>query len=717
MPAVAPGGRDEHRRSGDGAGDGTVAPPAGPARGRLARAARVLRDEALLALELAGLLALAVTRPVLDSFGRSPETFLARGATARDVVAFGVLVAVVPALALSSVGVASRLGGRRVRGWCHSALVGLAGGLAVWRLGVDATAWGRALVAGAAVAAGAVLLVARHRSATLATYLRFLGVASVGFLVQFLALSPTGELVVGGGGVAGVLDGETALPAEAGDLPPVVVVVLDALPTTSLLDGHGRIDADLFPNLAALADDATWYRNHTTTALHTFQAVPSMLSGRLPSDPSPLPDHRNFPHNLFTLLGGTHDVEAVEQLTRLCPEVLCPPTRDGALGALLGDAVEWWRGGLEEERATGAQILPGALEPDRLDEFLAWIEDQDFTPGDRPGLWFYHLVLPHEPYHLLDDGSRYEVVEEDPYGLFLGSIWHGTGVDVARQRHLLQLQAVDHALGVLIDRLREADAYDSTLLVVVGDHGEAFAAGEPRRGVGEAQPEQVAWTPLLIKAPGQTEGAVDDANVLNVDLVPTIAELMGLAPAWDDVDGVPASQADAVRGVGKPVLHTDFDTVEPEDDGEFVVLDAAAGLERVLAADPVPGEGELAIWQRTEHGSLVGRSVDELDVGPDRGAALAVRDLDRLEDPGDGPPVLEVIGETDLPEGEVVAVAVDGVVAAVAPVQPAPWWDEGRVVHALLLPDALGERNTLEAYAVEGPPGRARLRPLTVTAG
>src|SRR5690606_33349910 len=211
-----------------------------------------------------------------------------------------------------------------------------------------------------------------------------------------------------------------------------------------------------------------------------------------------------------------------------------------------------WRGGVEAERAPRAQILPGALQPDRLDEFLAWIEDQDFTPGDRPGLWFYHLVLPHEPYHLLDDGSRYEVVEEDPYGLFPGSIWHGTGGDVARPRRLLQLQAAAHALGGLIGRLREADAYDRPPLVAVR------AAGEPRRGVGEAQPEQVAWTPLLIKAPGQTEGAVDDANVLNVDLVPTIAELMGLAPAWDDVDGVPASQADAVRGVGKPVLHTDF---------------------------------------------------------------------------------------------------------------------------------------------------------------
>ncbi|HLT69795.1 MAG TPA: hypothetical protein VKZ72_06495, partial [Acidimicrobiales bacterium] len=65
MPTSAPGGRDEHRRSGDGAGDGGAAPPADAARRLVARGARALRDEGLLALELAGLLALAVTRPVL----------------------------------------------------------------------------------------------------------------------------------------------------------------------------------------------------------------------------------------------------------------------------------------------------------------------------------------------------------------------------------------------------------------------------------------------------------------------------------------------------------------------------------------------------------------------------------------------------------------------------------------------------------------------------
>src|SRR5690606_941510 len=144
-----------------------------------------------------------------------------------------------------------------------------------------------------------------------------------------------------------------------------VVVVLDALPTASLLDGTGRIDAELYPHLAAFAEDATWYRNHTTTAAATFQAVPALLTGRLPELSAPMPDVAFHPGNLFSLLAGTHDVEAVEQITRLCPPDVCPRGGGGALRKLLGDAVEWWRGGLLAERhagrAPGGQCLRAVL--------------------------------------------------------------------------------------------------------------------------------------------------------------------------------------------------------------------------------------------------------------------------------------------------------------------------------------------------------------------
>src|SRR5690606_6379139 len=266
---------------------------------------------------------------------------------------------------------------------------------------------------------------------------------------------------------------------------------------------------------------------------------------------------------------------------------VCPREGGGALRKLLGDAVEWWRGGLLAEHDAGARILPGALEPDRLDQFLAWVEDQDFTPGDRPGLWFYHLVMPHDPWVVLDDGTRYAALDEEPYGLAWHDRWDA-GTEVARQRHVLQLQAVDRALGVLFDELRAAGTYDDALVVVVGDHGEAFTPGARLRGLGEAQFDQVAWTPLLIKAPGQTEGAVDDANVLNVDLLPTIADLLGIGVPWETY-GVPARQVPSVRPPDlKPVPSDAQPAQDPAPGGR---PGARRGRGRGVAAHPLRPPG------------------------------------------------------------------------------------------------------------------------------
>ena len=121
------------------------------------------------------------------------------------------------------------------------------------------------------------------------------------------------------------------------------------------------------------------------------------------------------------------------------------------------------------------------------------------------------------------------------------------------------------------------------------------------------------------------------------------------------------------------------------------------------------------MW-RARFGHLVGRPVAELAVGEPADAELAVRELDRLAT-GD-PPLLELLAPTDLEEGTVVAVEVDGTVAAVAPVTPAAPDDDGdRVVHALLHPDAAGGDGRVAAHVVEGPAGSPTLRPLRVVDG
>jgi hypothetical protein len=87
------------------------------------RAQRSLRELALDAAAVVGLAGLAITQPVLDLFGKNPTFFVAGNYGRRQIVAFVLVVAVVPALTV----------------WIVTALAGLAHqrtGVVVHRLGV-----------------------------------------------------------------------------------------------------------------------------------------------------------------------------------------------------------------------------------------------------------------------------------------------------------------------------------------------------------------------------------------------------------------------------------------------------------------------------------------------------------------------------------------------------------------------------------------------------
>src|SRR5215207_1047941 len=104
-----------------------------------ARSAPAWTDELGLGLEVAALAAFTFSRPVLDAFGRSPETFIARHASTLDIVLFGLVVAFVPALIVAVTGAITRLFGPVVRLRVHLVLIAVLGGLAAWRLGRDLT--------------------------------------------------------------------------------------------------------------------------------------------------------------------------------------------------------------------------------------------------------------------------------------------------------------------------------------------------------------------------------------------------------------------------------------------------------------------------------------------------------------------------------------------------------------------------------------------------
>ena len=97
-----------------------------------------------------------------------------------------------------------------------------------------------------------------------------------------------------------------------------------------------KIDAQRYPNFAALAHDSTWFRSATTVQWLTEVAVPAVLTGILPKNTGRklLPIYADHPDNVFTLLGGSYRVRAVESITSLCPPKLCKEVRGASPSAV-----------------------------------------------------------------------------------------------------------------------------------------------------------------------------------------------------------------------------------------------------------------------------------------------------------------------------------------------------------------------------------------------
>jgi hypothetical protein len=122
-----------------------------------------------------------------------------------------------------------------------------------------------------------------------------------------------------------------------------------------------------------------------------------------------------------------------------------------------------------------------------------------------------------------------------------GDTWEDSvrATEAGRQRHLLQLQYTDRLLGVVLDRLQQTGC-------------PPHARHRDRRPQDRVSPQQarvrstriarpidlpeLAYAALFIKAPGQIAATLDRSDVQLVDILPTLADLVGVKIPWE-VDG------------------------------------------------------------------------------------------------------------------------------------------------------------------------------------
>ena len=102
-------------------------------------------------------------------------------------------------------------------------------------------------------------------------------------------------------------------------------------------------------------------------------------------------------------------------------------------------------------------------------------------------------------------------------------------------RYLNVLRETDSHLGRMLDGIRGAGLDQHTLVVIVGDHGQAF--GFPHEGSymqGRTIYEEDGHVPLLLWYPKRYESGTRSKTIGgHVDLAPTITSLAGLPPAPD----------------------------------------------------------------------------------------------------------------------------------------------------------------------------------------
>ena len=303
---------------------------------------------------------------------------------------------------------------------------------------------------------------------------------------------------------------QVPLAASAASPPTnVLLITADSLRPDRL----DLADPARFPALARLAREGTTFRNAWTVSPWTAPALVSIFTGLHPS---------------------THGVEVRDDTTPVAlptlPRLLATRGVSIANFGFFAGASYYRNLGLPEASLKAGEEAPAAA-------FRAWL-----TSAPRPFFAWIHAIEPHLPY----GASGYAAAEAAECGSTgleavqrLGAVpWaDGYRFDAGDRDRLLDLYdadlfRLDAAVGELLAALDVAGLADSTLVLFTADHGEellehGFVGHASTSGDARLTPELLR-IPWLLRGPGVPAGRLVDSLVQNVDVTPTLLDLLGV---------------------------------------------------------------------------------------------------------------------------------------------------------------------------------------------
>jgi len=287
---------------------------------------------------------------------------------------------------------------------------------------------------------------------------------------------------------------KTTLVASLGLKTPynIVFVTLSGLRRDHI--GFYGYERDTTPFIDVLATESAVFDNAYAVSSRTATSLPSMFSGRYPSELIRSRSHRikYAPENTFIAEG----LQQARYRTAGFPSHWYFRPEYG-----LNQGFDVWKPyfvekGRMENLATAEEVVTNAL------TYLDGL-------GDDPNRPYFAWL------HITDLEANYiEHIDTPRFG------------DTPLDRYDHELRYVDTWFGFLMETLRSRADWSRTVVILTSDHGEAFGEhGYHNHGFGLH--EHQLRVPLFIRVPGFPARPVVD-RISQIDVVPTLFELAGV---------------------------------------------------------------------------------------------------------------------------------------------------------------------------------------------
>ncbi len=346
--------------------------------------------------------------------------------------------------------------------------------------------------------------------------------------------------------------------------PPVIVVLIDTLRQDHLhCYGYER---ETSPNIDAFRNDSVMFSQLVPPSSWTRPSVASLLTSVYPGVHG-AQDRGDRVRSGVTWLADVIDGQGYESHA-----VLTNPNCFSAWG--FGDDFDC---AFEMETA---DWMTADTDTDAMDIGIRTIREL----GHRPYFMYLHMLAPHSPY-----------APPPPYDTrFTG----GNGKLNGTQQHTLNLYDgeiayFDDLFGDMITALKAQGVYDSSLIVLLSDHGEEFW-DHGGTAHGHTLYEEQLRVPLLIKFPkNRFAGASFDGLVEMVDVAPTLLDILDMTPPADfqGVSVLPyIGEEELPQRVGYAELFLDEKSMRSTKTPELKFIDDAVKQEKTffdLTQDPL----------------------------------------------------------------------------------------------------------------------------------